>query len=322
MSKVISFWRENGSITFFQENGETVSMTSDHPKWIEAVKLVKQNRLEEAAELATINDMINTFENTGVSITSDGRILLNGSEVSGDAAEYLLQQYRDGFPLAGLPQFIERLNRNPSNRVHTELFTFLRKAGFPITPDGRFYAYKKVSANYLDLHSGTMSNAPGTVASMPRNRVNEDPNQTCAPGLHVCAYSYLPYFGRADGDRILKVLVDPEDVVSIPYDYNHAKMRTCKYVVVEDITEEASEDILRRTVELGDFDPTEYLEEEDDLYNQVFGRGYIKRINAEDEWSTEISDNDEFVISYGPLDVLVTRNVLRQDMKSGVIDID
>jgi len=36
---------------------------------------------------------------------------------------------------------------------------------------------------------------------------------------------------------VVKVLVNPEDVVSIPTDYNDAKMRTCKYVVIEEVTE-------------------------------------------------------------------------------------
>ncbi|EFW4639850.1 helix-turn-helix domain-containing protein, partial [Shigella flexneri] len=32
--------------------------------------------------------------------------------------------------------------------------------------------------------------------------------------------------------------VHPRDVVSIPIDYNDAKMRTCQYEVVEDVTEQ------------------------------------------------------------------------------------
>ena len=57
------------------------------------------------------------------------------------------------------------------------------------------------------------------------------------------AVSTLPHFG---GERVLKVLVDPADFVSIPKDYYSvdgegqvkAKARVCKYRVVEDITDE------------------------------------------------------------------------------------
>lgn len=133
-----------------------------------------------------------------------------------------------------LLNFADRLMANPSHRAVKELYGFLEHNDIDITDDGRFYAWKKVRSNYFDIHSNTMDNSPGKVLSVPRNMVDEDPNTTCSYGLHVCAKHYLGYFGNGSGNRILKVKVDPADVVAVPKDYNNAKMRCCGYEVLGD----------------------------------------------------------------------------------------
>ena len=65
---------------------------------------------------------------------------------------------------------------------------------------------------------------------MDRKDVNDDPNQTCSAGLHVCSQAYGMY-----GSRLLLVSVNPADVVSVPIEYKNAKMRVCKYYVKEDV---------------------------------------------------------------------------------------
>lgn len=48
-------------------------------------------------------------------------------------------------------------------------------------------------------------------------------------------YTYaLNHYGSSSGTKIVKVKVHPKDVVSIPVDYNNAKMRTCGYEVIEE----------------------------------------------------------------------------------------
>jgi hypothetical protein len=158
-------------------------------------------------------------------------------------------------------KFMDNLMLNPSKRAVDELYGFLEKHGNPITPDGKFLAYKKVRSDYKDVHSGTTLNKPAelldgndhvkmsfpmgqkgevtvavvngvTVVSMPRNEVDDDKDRTCSYGLHFCAKDYLGHFG---GERVVIVKIDPADVVSIPADYNDAKGRACKYEVVGEI---------------------------------------------------------------------------------------
>lgn len=146
-----------------------------------------------------------------------------------------------------LLNFLEKLMENPSRRAVNELYGFLQANDIEIAEDGDFYAWKKVRDDYFDIHSGTIDNSPGTNPRVARNMVDEDSNRTCSYGLHVCSKSYLPHFGSCANDRILKVKVDPKDVVAVPADYNNAKMRTAGYVVVEDVTDS-------RVVPKADFD--------------------------------------------------------------------
>jgi hypothetical protein len=105
----------------------------------------------------------------------------------------------------------------------------------PITDDGYFLAYKRVNRNYTDCHSGTFDNHVGKVVEMPREKVNANRNETCSAGLHVCSHSYLSHYS---GDRIVVVKINPKDVVSVPVDYNNAKMRVCRYEVVSELKSE------------------------------------------------------------------------------------
>jgi hypothetical protein len=138
----------------------------------------------------------------------------------------------DGFPIKPLVLFMENLMENPSYRSVNELYGFLEKNNLPITPEGHFLAYKKVRADFKDVHSGTMDNSVGQVVEMPRNLVDDNANNTCSSGLHFCSQSYLSSFG---GERTVIVKINPRDVVSIPNDYDFSKGRACRYEVVGEL---------------------------------------------------------------------------------------
>lgn len=140
--------------------------------------------------------------------------------------------------LTGLVAFSHRVIENPSFRAVNELYDFLQANDIKIDEDGMVICFKKVRENYLDIYSGTFDNSPGKTLRVPRNMVDEDSEQTCSYGLHVCSKSYLPHFGSCYSDKVVKVQVDPKDFVAIPRDYNNAKARVCGYTVLEDVTEQ------------------------------------------------------------------------------------
>jgi hypothetical protein len=99
--------------------------------------------------------------------------------------------------------------------------------GTPTDPKGGVLQRVKQqikSTTFTDTHTRTMDIKLGDVVSMPRADCDPDPNNTCSSGLHVGSMDYV-----GGCDLILNCLISPEDVVSVPVDYNNTKMRCCKY---------------------------------------------------------------------------------------------
>jgi hypothetical protein len=162
------------------------------------------------------------------------KVFYRDRELVGVMTQRLIEMYQDGFPVEPLILFMENLMQNPSKRAVEELYGFMEKGNLPLTPDGHFLAYKKVRADFLDIHSGTMSNAPGNIVEMERNAVDDDQNRTCSAGLHFCSKEYLNHFGGSDSRTVI-LKINPADVVSIPADYNSTKGRACRYEVLGEL---------------------------------------------------------------------------------------
>jgi len=69
----------------------------------------------------------------------------------------------------------------------------------------------------------------GVPVSMKRDECDSNPNRTCSSGLHIGAPGYVKDFGNGNNKAVIACLVNPADVVAVPYDYGFMKMRTCKY---------------------------------------------------------------------------------------------
>lgn len=167
---------------------------------------------------------------------SGGVVLYKGEALANYATDKLIELLEANLKATPLINFLENLMQNPSKRVVDDLYRFLEKGRMPITEDGHFLAYKKVRADYKDIHSGRFSNTVGASFEMPRNMVDEDAQRTCSVGFHVCSYDYLPNFASSGNDRVMVCKINPAHVVAIPADYNDTKMRVYKYVVTDEVT--------------------------------------------------------------------------------------
>jgi hypothetical protein len=85
---------------------------------------------------------------------------------------------------------------------------------------------------FTDAHTKTFKIKINELVTMDRALCDADPNQDCSKGLHVASYSYMR---SSFGNTTIAVLVNPADVVAVPYDYNFAKMRVCEYKVLNEI---------------------------------------------------------------------------------------
>lgn len=194
--------------------------------------LIAVNNKDEAEVLGIIDiaNKVNEFSQGSVSIRN-GQVFVGDEEVSQLIAERILELYNNGLDFEYMAKFLENLMQNPSFTSRQELYLFLENGDCPITDDGRFLAYKWVRDDYYDTHTGRFSlNKPGAVIKMERGKVDDRRENTCSYGLHVCTHAYTKF-----GERLMMVAVNPKDVVSVPSDYDNAKMRVSEYEVLFEV---------------------------------------------------------------------------------------
>jgi hypothetical protein len=249
MSKRVSYIVTDQNITVnYQGQTHIVKRTDPLAKGL--LSALKENRLDDIPNLVSMARKMEQQSKGNVCVR-DGELMVCGVKVPAALAHKIQKFMDEGLPYQPLLKFAENLQKNPSYRAVHELFGFLEKNDHPITETGNFIAYKRVKADFKDIHSGTFDNSPGQTLEMPRNLVNEDSTQTCSYGLHVANWQYAhTQFAshNAGTDIMLEVEVSPADVVAIPVDYNNAKIRVCKYKVLGVVDKEHSDDVNLRVV--------------------------------------------------------------------------
>lgn len=201
---------------------------------LDALRTGDMEALEAAVRPAKVLETI--VSRTGYITVKGGAVYIDGKQAPDDdyTVQRIIRHAAAELPVLPLVNFFERLQKNPSYRTRRDLLRFLEKGDLPITTSGMFLAYKRVTEDYRDLHTGACDYSIGRTVSMSRFEVDDDPNNTCSAGLHVCSYGYLPHFGSRHGNRVVICEVDPGDVVAIPTDYNDSKMRVCRLRVISE----------------------------------------------------------------------------------------
>lgn len=215
---------------------KSVTIDFSHPKFEEAVNVLHSTRdADRVIELVDLEKSVRDyFEHNNIKVTG-GEVFYKDRVMHSSLTKRIIASIDNNEQFMKYILFMENLMLNPSNKAVTRLFDFLEANDIEITEDGQFIAWKKVGSGFMDLYTGTMSNAPGAILTMDRNLVNENDDITCSHGLHVCSKSYLSQYGVSGSNKVVRVLVHPRDVVSIPTDYDNAKMRTCGYYVIDEV---------------------------------------------------------------------------------------
>lgn len=194
---------------------------------------------DEQALLSLIDPMqivpTESFDGTDVEVTAHG-VTYRGEYLPYYLQKRILDMIKEGLDPTPWKKFVERVYQNPLESARRELALFMDTAQFPITDEGKFWAYKTVRDTYFDWHTNSMDNSPGRVVEMEREEVDPDRDRTCSTGLHFCAKSYLESGAMPrTGGRVVIVEIDPADVVAIPSDYSNTKGRAWRYKVVGEI---------------------------------------------------------------------------------------
>lgn len=234
----LPFTISDESLTVFA-NGKMNTIRSSHPNFDQVLEHLRgeEHDPQVVYDLCNVEQSVrNQINQSGaaekVEVTF-GTVYYEGQPIHNSVTERLLSLLDKGIDVTPWVKFLENLMENPSYRSRECLYNFLEHFNAPLTEDGCFLAFKRVTENFKDLHTRTFDNSPGTVVTMPRHMVDDDPSRTCSAGLHVAADEYLK--GYATGSTTILVKVNPRDVVAVPYDYNFSKMRCCQYEVLQQI---------------------------------------------------------------------------------------
>ncbi len=294
-----AFIKTSNNITISFDDGETSTVYSNESHYDDVVEAVKNEEWERAYEL-TRPVVAFTKKYTSEHVTIDnGVVLLDGQQMHGTLVDRMVEMHKEGFDMKPLSNFLVRLNKNPSKRAVDELYGFLEASGLPITSDGHFLAYKRVRADYKDIYTGTIDNSIGQVVEMSRNHVDDEKTRTCSSGLHFCARGYLKHYGVSRGNTTVIVKIDPADVVSIPVDYNNAKGRCCKYIVVGELVHTEEEELELRAVD-DRWDDNDWNEPEfeEDFEDNDVDESSVDPLNWEDRVFSNRQELRDFLALY------------------------
>lgn len=218
---------------------------ADHPRFDKIKELLKDGKTRQAVIL--FNNPIKGKKRTDKKVVQAGKaVTVKGNDVAVGGTklpEGLSRLYEKNIGKAGgrpLQNFLVRFAENPSPPAPESFSRFLESNNVTITSRGTMLLYKRLNSRYYDCHSNTFDNSPGTLVSIPREKVDPNPNHQCSYGLHVCAHRYLggasgfgnsSSVGVSESSPIVVVEVDPRDVVSVPPDSGNSKIRVCRYKV-------------------------------------------------------------------------------------------
>lgn len=130
----------------------------------------------------------------------------------------------------------------------TGLLDFLALNNLPITVEGNILAFKALlplydGKTFVDFYTKMVTQQVGDVVHMPKYEVDSDRNAHCSVGLHVCTKEYLRTGFSKENTAFALVKVSPDDVRSVPNDFN-SKMRCCKYQILGIIPSEEIESVV------------------------------------------------------------------------------
>lgn len=223
-------------------DGKPETITTTHPAYDRIVQAIKDQDVKLAYSLMRPRDAIAKYA-TGLVDVTGGKVKWSGHDITGTsiAKRVLALMLKGDFTnLDRMGKFMDKMFQNPSAALvqSGRIYEFMAYSDIEIDEDGDIILYKSVRGNYMDKHSNTISNAPGTIVRMARSFVNDNNATLCSYGLHVCSLAYLKECFGSVGQRVVRCKLNPKDIVSITNDYGSSKIRCCEYLVLDDYTAE------------------------------------------------------------------------------------
>jgi len=222
-------------------NGKMHVFSDGHPDYTKVRDAIRNQDWDAVPDLVDLPAYIARYSK-GLIEVNDAQVLYAGKPLNNAVCDKMLAMMRDGFGIAPLANFLEKLLQNPSKHAVDELFGFLEVNGLPIYEDGDFGIIRIVNSAGWDKHTGkTYFHEVGAVLKAPRNEVDDNWRLLCSSGIHAMSPGYASGWHN-HGDRVFWCRVHPKDVVAVPSAGYESKMRVCEITVVEEITIESIRD--------------------------------------------------------------------------------
>lgn len=247
----------NETLYVFLPDRDPVIVQDDHPKYQEIIEAA-QDEFSSTGDIEDLADASNAIATQFRAITervsvANGRVYFDGDQVHSSISAHIIRAIEsckdidwddEAWPYAEIA-FLEKVQDNPNEHSREQLYDWLQAEDFSITSYGDIVGYKGVARdadNTLlsvragmaivngETITGQIPNAIGSVVEMPRSAVAHDPSESCSTGLHVGTFDYAHNWASG---AMLKVAVNPRDVVSVPTDAGGKKIRVCRYRVVD-----------------------------------------------------------------------------------------
>ncbi len=228
---MVNFILTNDAVTVII-NGYPIQIQKDNSLYKKVVFHLRDENITEE-ELLKILEREVKIQTEDITITQkDGEVFVNDQPVHPELQNRINIFVDNGLPIKSLLKFIKKLYANPSVDSQQSLLDFLCHNNLPIHEDGDFLAYKAVRHDLTDIWTGTIQNDIGQLIRTKRENVDPNRSVGCSRGYHVGTIDYAKGYCPGDG-FIMLVKVNPKDVVSVPYDCDCQKLRTCAYTVYD-----------------------------------------------------------------------------------------
>lgn len=232
----------NGSSITVLHGGRVYTATNTHPAFGQII----EGAVKDDLSVLDLFDATAVFQKAFDKVSDrislrDGHLYVDGELADNSLAAQIVRFQQQGITdFMPLVNFYEKVLTNHNGNSREQLYTWLSDRDFTITADGDFIAYKGVREDLGSIHAGPaivdgvpqtghIPNNVGSIVEMARGEVNANPNEGCSYGLHAGTWEYASSFGPV----IVKVKINPRDVVSVPRDCGFQKLRTCRYEVLE-----------------------------------------------------------------------------------------
>lgn len=264
-------------------DGQPHQFDPSHHNYIGLVECVHASDSNEFVTLLNEGSIIEDWSEGSFEFRKGtGHLYFEDEQIASDPTHRILECIKQGFPHQFMLNYLTNLYDNISQRAVQESYNWSSHKGLPITEDGMMIGYKGVrphvgedfvdkmgntvtEGDLVDIFTGrTFRNNAGDKPSMKRRQVCDDHAVGCSAGLHIGTYDYACNWAGNTGVVVL-VKFNPKDIVSVPSDCEHQKLRVSDYEVMSIAREQLEEAVYDEDAEFDEYDLAIDEFEDDDM---------------------------------------------------------